>query len=123
MPHLKRKCGGLAAALVHGALVRTAGGMGIDGVRFPEGDIDVAAIRLPARLAGRKVLIRIGDTPVVLFAELVFGRIGIGIAAQPELLDEGIPLLVVAQVLEGLPFLIGNDVGHVLVQPGLVRAF
>ena len=50
------------------------------------------------------------------------GRVGIGIAAQPEVLDEGFALFIVAQVLEGFPLFVGNDVGHVLIKPGLVGA-
>ena len=66
------------------------------------------------------MLIGIRDAPVVLFAEFVVGCVRVGISAKPELLDEGVTLFVVAQVLEGLPFLIGNDVRDVLVEPGLV---
>jgi putative intracellular protease/amidase len=73
-----------------------------DRVRLAERDIDVAAVGLPARLAGGKVLVGVCDAPVVLFAELVLRRIRIGIAAQPELLDEGVALFIVAQALEGL---------------------
>ena len=80
----------------------------------------MAAIRLPARLAGGKVLVGVGDAPVVLLAELVLRRIRIGVAAQPELLDEGVALLIVAQALEGFALFVGDDVGHFLVQPGLV---
>src|SRR5947207_10851537 len=94
--------------------------MGLNGVGLAERNIDVAAVRLPARLAGGVVLVGVGDAPVVLFAELVFGGIGIGIAAQPELLDERLALLIVAQVLESLPFVIGDDVGHILLEPVLV---
>ena len=94
--------------------------MRFDRVRLAEGDVDVPAVGLPARLAGGKVLVGIGDAAVVLFAEFVFRRVGIGIAAQPELLDEGFALLVVAQVLERLPLLVGDDVGDVLVEPRLV---
>jgi hypothetical protein len=75
----------------------------------------VAAVGLPARLAGGKMLVGVGDAPVVLFAELVLRRIGVGIAPQPELLNEGVALLVVAQVLEGLALFVGDDVGHILV--------
>src|SRR5580698_6053892 len=80
----------------------------------------MAAVRLPARLAGGKVLVRIGDTPIMLFAKLVVRRIRVRIAPQPELLDEGIPLLIVAQAHEGFSLFIGDDPDHILVQPGLV---
>ena len=58
----------------------------------------------------------------MLFAVLVLGRIGIGVAAQPELLDESVALLIVAQVLERLHLLVGDDPANVLVQPLLVDA-
>src|SRR5579859_5274843 len=82
----------------------------------------MAAIRLPSRFARREMLIGVGDAPVVLLAELVIRRIRIGIAPQPELLDEGIPLLVVAQALEGLGLFVGDDPGYILIEPGLVGA-
>ena len=59
----------------------------------------------------------------MLFAELVVGRVGIGIAAKPELLDKGFALFIVAEILEGFPLFIGNNVGDILVQPGLIGAF
>jgi hypothetical protein len=67
----------------------------INVVGLAPGDVDVAAIGLPAGLAGSKVLIGVGDAAVVLFAELVLRRIRIGVAAQPEVLDERLALLVV----------------------------
>ncbi len=96
--------------------------MRFDRIRRTERNVDVAAVGLPPGLAGSIVVVRVLNAPVVLFAELVVGGIGIRIAAQPELLDEGLALLVVAQVLEGLPFLVGDDVGHVLLEPGLEGA-
>jgi hypothetical protein len=82
----------------------------------------VAAIRLPARLARGKVFIRVSDAAVMLLAEFVFRRVWIGVAAQPELLNERVPLLIVAQVLEGFGLLVGDDPEHILIQPGLVGA-
>ncbi len=97
VPDLEGEGRGLAAALFHGPLVAAAGGVGIDRVGLAEGDVDVAAVGLPAGLAGGKVLVGVGDAPVMLFAELVLRRVGIGIAPQPELLDEGVALFVVAE--------------------------
>ena len=122
MPGFKGEGGGLAAAFVDGPLVAAAGGVGIDRVGRAEGDVDVAAVGLPAGLAGGEVLVRVGDAAVVLFAEFVLRGVRIRIAAQPEILDEGVPLLVVRERLEGLALFVGNNVGHVLVQPGLVGA-
>ena len=62
----------------------------------------MAAVGLPAGLAGGKVLVGVGDAAVVLFAEFVVRRVGIGVAAQPELLDEGVALFVVAEDLKAL---------------------
>jgi hypothetical protein len=56
----------------------------------------------------------------VLFAELVLRRIGIGVAPLPEVLDERLAFLVVAQAHERFAFIVGDDVGNFLVQPGLV---
>ena len=95
--------------------------MRVDIVRLAERDIHVAAIRLPARLAGGKMLVRVSDAPVMLFAEFVLGRIRIRIAALPERFDERVALLVVAQALEGLQFLIRDDPVDILVHPLLVR--
>jgi hypothetical protein len=55
------------------------------------------------------MLVGISDAPVVLFAELVLRRIRTGIAPLPELLDESVSFLVVAQALERLQFLVGNN--------------
>jgi len=96
--------------------------MRLDRIRLAEGNVDVSAVSLPSGLAGSIVLVRIGDAAVMLFAELVFRGIGIGIAAQPELLDEGLALLVVAEISEGFPFFVGDDVGDVLIEPGFERA-
>ncbi len=80
----------------------------------------MTAIRLPAWLSRGIVIVGVLDSPIMLFAELVVRGIGIRIAAEPELFDERFALLVVAQVLEGFPLVFGNDVGDVLIQPGLV---
>ena len=97
VPYLEREGGGLAAALFRGPLIAAAGGVRIDVVGLAVGDVDVAAVGLPTRLAGRKVLVGIGDAPVVFLAELVLRRIGIRVTAQPEVLDKGVALFVVAQ--------------------------
>ena len=59
----------------------------------------------------------------MLFAKFIFRRIRIRVAPQPELLDEVVPLFVVAQALECLEFLIGDDPVNVLVHPLLIRPF
>ena len=69
------------------------------------------------------MLVRIGDPAVMLFAKFILRRIRIRVPPQPELLDEVVPLLVVAQALECLEFLVGNDPVDVLVYPLLIRPF
>ncbi len=56
----------------------------------------------------------------MLFLEFVLFGVGSGVAAQPELLDEVLPLFVGVQLLEGLAFLVGDDIGDVFIQPLLV---
>ncbi len=117
MPALKGKGGGAAAALFNGSLVGAATRMGVDGVRLAESDIDVAAVRFPARLAGRKVLIGILDAGIVLVAELVVGRLGVRVAPKPKVFDELLTLFVILQGFEGLHFLVTDDPDNVLIQP------
>ena len=120
VPGLKGKGRRFAAAFFHGALVGAAAGMRFDAVRLAVGDVHVPAIGLPTRLAGGKMLVGISDSAVVLFAKFVLGRIGIGIAPPPEILDEVVPLLIVRQTLERLEFLVGDDPAHILIDPFLV---
>lgn len=102
MPDLKREGGGLAPAFFDGTLVAAAAGVGVDGVGLAVGDVDVSAVGAPSGLTGGEVLIGVGDAGVVLFAELVVGGVGVGVAAEPELFDELVALFVVAELLEGL---------------------
>ena len=53
----------------------------------------------------------------MLFAEFIVRRVGIRVPPQPELLNEGLALLIVAQAFECLTFLVRNDVGDILIQP------
>jgi len=50
VPDLEGEGGGGTAALFRGALIEAARGVGFDVVRWAEGDVDMAAVRLPARL-------------------------------------------------------------------------
>src|SRR4051812_46376883 len=93
--------------------------MRLDRIRRPERDINVAAIRLPSRLTRCIMVVCVLDSAVVLFAEFVIRAVRVGIAPEPELLDESFALLVVAQALESFPLFVRDDVGRVLVQPGL----
>src|SRR5580658_10702389 len=96
--------------------------MGVNRVGGAERDIDMTAIGLPSGLAGGEVLVGVGDAAVVLFAEFVVGRIGIWVAAKPELLDERVALFIVREIPKGLTLFVRNDVGDVLIEPCLVGA-
>ena len=120
VPRLEGEGGGFAAAFFHRPLVAAAGGMRVNGVGRAPGDVNPPAVRLPAGLAGRIVLVGVGDATIVLFAEFVLRRILVGVATQPEVLDESVALLVVAERPERLALLVGNDVAHILLQPRLV---
>src|SRR5689334_6143396 len=95
--------------------------MRIDFIRRAVSDVDAAAIRFPSGNARSVALVGIRDASVVLFLELVFYGVRSRVAAQPELFDELLALLVGVQPVEGRSFLIGDDVNDVFVQPLLVR--
>jgi len=80
-------------------------------------DVDHAAVRFPARDTRGVVIVRVRNTPVVLFFVLVLLGIGSRIASQPEVLDEGLPLFIGLQPLESLLLLIRDDVDDILVHP------
>src|SRR5207253_7678299 len=93
-PLLERIGGGSATALFGRTLIGAAGGMVLDFVRRPIGDVDAATVRLPSGDTRRVALVGVRNAAVVLFFEFVFSSVGRGIAAQPELLDELLALLV-----------------------------
>src|SRR5439155_9997314 len=64
-PLLEGVSGGGAAALFRGTLIAAAGGVRFDLVGGPEGDVDTAAVALPARDARGVTLIGVGDATVV----------------------------------------------------------
>ena len=86
-------------------------------------DVDAAAIGLPAGNAGSEMLVRIGDSFVVLLAIFIFVGVGIGIATAPEVFDEAFAFLVRLQFLKRFSFVIGNDVSDVLFEPILIGLF
>jgi hypothetical protein len=69
--------------------------MGVNLIRRSKHDVHAAAIRLPTRHAGGKMLVGISDAAIVLFLELVFFGVGCGIAALPEGLNELVAFFVV----------------------------
>src|SRR3954454_18096499 len=94
--------------------------MRLDLICRSEGDVHAAAIGLPARDTRGEVLVRISDTAVVLFLVLVLYGVRRTITAEPKLFDELIAFFIVGEREECLAFLVRNDVGHVLVEPGFV---
>ena len=123
VPGFKGEGRGLAATLFHGAFIGTAAGMRLNAVRLAVSDIHVPAVGLPTRLAGGKMLVGVGNPPVILFPVFVLRGIGVGVAPLPELLDEVVPLFIVRQTLEGLQLLVGDDPAHILINPLLVGPF
>ena len=81
------------------------------------GDVDAATIRIPAFDARVEVVVGVGDPAVVLLLEFIEGRSRVRVPAAPELLDEGVPFGVGAQVVEDLLLFVRDDVDDVLSQP------
>ena len=69
------------------------------------------------------MLVSVGDALVILFLELVFFSVRIGIATAPEILDEAFALVVGGEFLKCFPFFVGDDVGNVFVEPVFVSLF
>src|ERR1035438_5808688 len=88
---------------------------------FRSGDVDAAAVGLPARDAAGEMFIGIRDAPVVLLFEFVLYRAGSRIAAQPELLDEALAFGIGLETFECGSFVVSDDVGDILVDPLGVR--
>src|SRR5208282_22770 len=108
------------AALIHGPVPVSAGRMGIHFVRGAPHDVDLAPVGFPTRDAGSVVLVGVGDAAIVFLFEGVFRRIGVGITALPERLDELLAFFVCRKVQERAALLGSDDVDHILVQPLLV---
>ena len=73
--------------------------MSIDFVGRAVFDIDAAAVGLPSRNAGREPVVGISNAAVMLFLIFVLFGVGSRIAAQPELFDELLALVVRASRL------------------------
>ncbi len=71
VPDLERIGRRASAAFIDRALIIAAARVRIDAVRLAESNVDMTAVRLPTRLTCGKVIVRIGDACVMLFAELV----------------------------------------------------
>src|SRR5690348_8592437 len=95
--------------------------MAFDLVRRPKRDVNSASVGLPAwRVRRCKSLVGIRNAPV-MFKPDVPDRAGIRSSAQPELLDELVCLWNCPKVIEGHALLVSGDIGHILVDPLVVR--
>src|SRR3954463_8340265 len=95
--------------------------MRFDFIGLAEHDVDTAAIGLPSRYSGGKVLVGVGDALVVLFFVFVLFGVGRGIATLPECFNEVVAFLIVGELLEGGTLFVSDDVGHVFVEPLAIR--
>src|SRR3972149_7839136 len=109
--------GGGAAAFFDRPLVVAAGRVRIDLVGWAVHDVDAAAIGFPARYAAGKMLVGVSDAAIVFFLVVIGEGFRIGVAAQPELLDELLALFIILEASEDLPLLIGDDVADIVAQP------
>src|SRR5579862_3488514 len=92
--------------------------MGVDLVWGAVGDVDAAAVSLPAgEPGGRKHLNSAGDTAVMFLFEFVLGSAWSGIAAEPKLLDEVVAFGIRQQRAERCSFGIGDDIRDVFLKP------
>lgn len=66
------------------------------------------------------MFIGVSNPAVMLFLYRVVGRIRVGIAPLPELLDEFLALLIGLQLQERFSLVRANDVSNVFVQPLLI---
>src|SRR5437870_12749982 len=97
--------------------------MQLDLIRRTILDVDTAAISPPTLNAGRKMLVSIGDAPVVFVLKFVVLAIRIRVAPLPEGFDKLVSLFIIRELGEGLTLVIGNDPAHIFIQPLLVFAF
>ena len=119
-PLFPRISRGRAAAFFHRTIVSAARRVRIHFVRRPPNDVNASPVRLPTRNARSVVLVRVRDTPVVLFLKIVIRQIRIAAAPQPELFDKLFALFVRIELQKRRPLVRRNNVDHVLVHPFLV---
>jgi len=98
------------------------GRMEIDRIQRSKDNVDVTAVGLPARLPGCEMHVGERKASVVLFFEFVLSGVRIWIAPHPELANELVALLVVAQPEKGLTFVRCDDPSNILPQPLFVLA-
>src|ERR1700686_5833269 len=66
------------------------------------------------------MLVSVRNTAVMLFLEVVVGKVRVIAAAQPKLLDELFALFVGVQLKESLPLFGRNNVDNIFAKPLLV---
>jgi hypothetical protein len=82
--------------------------MRIDFIGWAVDDIQVAAVRFPARPTRRKMLVGVSNPAAELLSELVLRAARVRIATLPELLDEPFALFIRCKLLEGGSLFIAN---------------
>src|SRR6476661_7661760 len=90
--------------------------MRFDFVRLAKLDVDATAISKSPGLAGREVLVGVGNALEILQLKLVFFCIRIGIAATPEVLNKLLALLIGFEFLPRVAFGLCED-GIDVIQP------
>src|SRR5215467_2384513 len=83
-PNFPGVCRRGTSTLLQRALVCAASRMRLNLIRWTPDDVDVAAVRLPAEIAGSEMLVGIGQAAIMLFLGGINGRFRLGIAALPE---------------------------------------
>ena len=91
--------------------------MRFDFVRLAVHDVDAATVRFPAGNAGSEMFVGVRNAFVVIVFVFVVESVRARIAAQPEGFDELFALFIGFKSLERGPFLIGNDVGNIFIEP------
>lgn len=123
-PDVKRVDGGRTAALLGRTIVGAACGVRIDFVGRPVKNVNPTAIGSPTGDARGEMLIGVSNAAIVLFAEGILWRIGIGIATAPEFFDVLFAFFVVGEAEKGRALIGSDDVGDFLVEPiGIGSAF
>src|SRR5712664_3399874 len=106
-----------AAALLGSAVVSAAGGVRLNLIGRTPNDVNVAAIRFPARDPGGEVFVGVGEAAVVLLPHWINGRFGVWIAVAPEDLLVLFALFFRAEFEKSTALFVGNDVGNDIPKP------
>ena len=90
-------------------------------IRLAKHDVNATAIRFPAGNTTGEIFIRVSNALVIILAVFVDVGVGIGITAEPELLNELFALIIRFQGLKGTALFIRNDVQHIFIHPFFVN--